>query len=211
MLTIGGMSFGIDETETSFYGWLDPDGGGGRKPGLTWDLYISGQSSEIDVRDLLLSSPILDGDTEATQNVIPTLDFSGIEIRVDNWKRIEGFSTEDCSSFSFYLINQFDHLSMDTCSLSFLKREGKTFIVEFSGEAGKKDCGTGFPFKGLVDVSFGGIGMYLPLSEKNPLDSGRRFVEQHLPKGIFTNYKLEVFPRGAPAEFACHRLVFLPD
>src|SRR5262245_34169592 len=161
MLRIGEKEFQVNEVETTFYGWLDPTGRG-RKPGLTWDLYISADAKEIDVRDLLPQDSDITWDFPV-QELNPVLDFAEIEITTNDWKDIEGFSTEDCASFSFYVIDRFGHLAIETCSLSFLKREGSLFTVEFSGKGGLEDCGFEFPFSGLLQVPFRGIGMYFPL------------------------------------------------
>ena len=171
---------------------------------------VYAEAKQIDVRNLLpdvnrfeLDSPV--------RSLTPTLDFSEIEILATDWRSIAGFSTEDCSSFSAYVVDEFGHLAMDLCSLSFLKRSGKTFIIEFCGEAGKEECGFGIPFRGLIELPLGGIGMYFPPSEKNPVEAGRRLLEHQLPDCSFETFELELFPRNAPRELTHQRLVFLPS
>ena len=210
MLKIGEKEFQLNEDETSFYGWLDRDPSEqGRTPRLTWNLYISAQVLELDVRDLLPHESDLKLDPPVRE-LSPILDFCGIEISANDWKDIVGFSTEDCASFSFYIIGEFDHLSIEACSLSFLKREGPLFTVEFSGKGGREDCGIDFPFCGLLDVPFHGVGMEFLLSEKDPVEIGQRLLKRHLPNCSYSNYELTRVPKNAPPEIARQNLVFLP-
>ncbi len=206
MLTFAGETFELDDQETTFYGWIDPYGKD-RKPGVTWDLLIQGQAKEIDVHQILprgfkrtFDFPILERK--------PTLDFSEMEIPACDWRNIEGVSTADCSSFSFYFIDDFAHVAMDACSLSFLKREGPIFTVEFSGQGGMEACGIDFSFHGLLEVPLRGIGMYFQPGEKDPVRAGRQLLKQHLPASSFTAYELENFPRNAPSNIARQKLVF---
>jgi hypothetical protein len=209
MLTIAGETFELDDLKTAFYGWLDPYDKG-RKPRLKWDLLVHARAREMDVRILLPR------DFEWTfdfpvRNLSPVLDFSEIEIETTDWRSIAGFSTEDCSPFSLYVIGEFDHLAMETCSLRFLRRQGAVFAVEFSGEGGQADCGVGFSFYGLVDVPLRGIGMYFLPNEKDPVGAGRRLMKQLLPDSCLENYELATVPKKAPRRMTRQRLVFLPE
>ena len=206
MLTFAGETFDLDEQETTFYGWVDPYGKG-RKPGVTWDLFVCGQAKQTDVRTILprgfdraFDFPILDRK--------PTLNFSEMEIPTSDWKSIEGFSTEDCSSFSFYFIDDFDHLAMEACSLSFLKREGAVFTVDFSGHGGTEECGVDFWFQGLLDVPLRGIGMYFGPGEKDPVGAGRGLLKRHLPGCSFEAYDLKIVPRNARQNMTRTKVVF---